>query len=452
MKCKNCQAELPEGVTLCPECGTENPVKEKMSTSKKLTIVIIALVVLIAVLVGVIVMGMGGMGSGTDDTTPDTTAAAEATTPPDGNPDDETCKGTYTAEGDTVMAIHDEVIATMGDYTLTNGQLQLYYWMGVYNFLNYNSSYLSYYGLNPAQSLDTQVCTANETQMTWQQYFLAEALSAWQRYQALAHEAEAAQFQLDEEYAEELKTLRANMDKIALEEGYADVQEMLADQMGGGCLFEDYESYMNQYYKGYLYYASLCDDLSVTDEEVKAFYDEHKDEYSENGLTDDQTRIDVRHILLQPEGCTIDSSNHVVATEEQWEACRASAQAMLDQWLAEDGTEEGFAELAKKHTADGNGEQGGLYEDVYEGDMVATFNDWCFDETRQPGDSGLVKTEFGYHIMYFVNSELLWPVYAEADLLTSMQNDLLDETVAKYPIEVDYSKILIAPVTLVSES
>ena len=209
---------------------------------------------------------------------------------------------------------------------------------------------------------------------------------------------------------------------------------------------------MYQYYMGYLYYASLCDDLTVTDEEVKTFYDEHKADYEANGLTEDAISVDVRHILLQPEGCTFDERNYVVATEEQWEACRVAAQAMLDKWLAEDSTEEGFGALAKEHTADGNGEQGGLYEDVLEGDMVPTFNDWCFDEVRRPGDSGLVKTDFGYHIMYFVNSELLWPSYAKVDLLTSMQNDLLDSYVEKHPMEVDYSKILIAPVTLVSAS
>ena len=451
MNCKNCQAELPEGVTLCPECGTENASKEKMSTSKKLTIVIIALVVLIAVLVGVIVMGMGGMGSGNTDA-PETTGAAAGTVPADGNPDDETCKGTYTAEGDAVMAANDTVIATMGEYTLTNGQFQIYYWMSVYNFLSYNSSYLAYYGLDLTQPLDTQVCTATENPMTWQQFFVSEALLAWQRYQALTHEAEAAQFQMDEEYYKDLETLAASMDEVAKQDGYENANEMLSDQMGAGCIFADYEAYMYRYYMGYLYYASECEKITATDSEIAAFFEEHKEEYAGNGLTEDQISVDVRHILLQPEGCTFDEYNYVVATEEQWEACRIEAQAMLDKWLAEDGTEEGFGALAKEHTADGNGEQGGLYEGVQEGDMVPTFNDWCFDAARKSGDSGLVKTDFGYHIMYFVDSEPLWPVYAEADLLTTRQNELLSSMVEEHPMEVDYSKILIAPVTLASAS
>ena len=37
--------------------------------------------------------------------------------------------------------------------------------------------------------------------------------------------------------------------------------------------------------------------------------------------------------------------------------------------------------------------------------MVTAFNDWCFDESRQPGDHAIVETEYGYHIMYFVENE-----------------------------------------------
>ncbi|MCL1807303.1 MAG: peptidylprolyl isomerase [Oscillospiraceae bacterium] len=81
---------------------------------------------------------------------------------------------------------------------------------------------------------------------------------------------------------------------------------------------------------------------------------------------------------------------------------KAEADRIYAEWLAGDADEDSFAELARLHTADGNGEEGGIYEGVYPGQMVAEFNDWCFDPSRQPGDHGIVKTEFGQHIMYFV--------------------------------------------------
>ena len=36
--------------------------------------------------------------------------------------------------------------------------------------------------------------------------------------------------------------------------------------------------------------------------------------------------------------------------------------------------------------------------------MVAAFNDWCFDAARKTGDTAIVETEYGCHVMYFVGT------------------------------------------------
>ena len=64
--------------------------------------------------------------------------------------------------------------------------------------------------------------------------------------------------------------------------------------------------------------------------------------------------------------------------------------------------------------------------------MVAAFNDWCFDSSRKPGDTGIVETTYGYHVMYFVgNTEQTYRDYLiESDLRTAdtdeWYNGLLD--------------------------
>ncbi|MBQ1704276.1 MAG: peptidylprolyl isomerase, partial [Clostridia bacterium] len=68
-------------------------------------------------------------------------------------------------------------------------------------------------------------------------------------------------------------------------------------------------------------------------------------------------------------------------------------------------TEDSFADLAREYSADSNASSGGLYTGIYLGQMVQEFQDWCFDESRQPGDTGIVKTDYGYHVMYFVENE-----------------------------------------------
>ena len=35
--------------------------------------------------------------------------------------------------------------------------------------------------------------------------------------------------------------------------------------------------------------------------------------------------------------------------------------------------------------------------------MVSAFNDWCFASERKHGDYEIVESEYGYHLMYFVD-------------------------------------------------
>lgn len=110
----------------------------------------------------------------------------------------------------------------------------------------------------------------------------------------------------------------------------------------------------------------------------------------------------VRHILLQHEGGTTDEDGNTTYSDAEKEATLEAAEALLNSFKEGVATEDAFATLANEHSEDtGSNTTGGLYENVYPGQMVASFNDWCFDESRQPGDTGIVESEYGYHIMYF---------------------------------------------------
>ncbi|MBQ9762539.1 MAG: peptidylprolyl isomerase [Oscillospiraceae bacterium] len=132
----------------------------------------------------------------------------------------------------------------------------------------------------------------------------------------------------------------------------------------------------------------------------------------------------VRHILVAFEGGTKNSSTgQTTYSESEKNAAKEKAQKLLDEWKAGAATEDSFAELANKNSDDGDGTTGGLYEDVYPGQMVTNFNDWCFDESRKTGDTGLVESEYGYHVMFYVgDSEELYRDYM-------ITNDKLSEDV-----------------------
>ena len=75
--------------------------------------------------------------------------------------------------------------------------------------------------------------------------------------------------------------------------------------------------------------------------------------------------------------------------------------------------------------------------------MVPAFDAWCFDASRKPGDSGLVKTEYGYHIMYFVGSEEVWISNAREKLMSERAAAIVEAGLARWPIVVDYKKVVI---------
>ena len=159
----------------------------------------------------------------------------------------------------------------------------------------------------------------------------------------------------------------------------------------------------------------------------------------------------VRHILIVPEGGKTDDKGNTTYSEEEWNACMTKAQAMLDQWLAGEATEDSFAALADEHSQD-PGSEGGLYEGVDEDtNFVTAFKDWYMDPVRQVGDYGLVKSEYGYHIMYYAGSELSWIFYTRQTMISETCNKAMEDARKAFPSEVDYSKISLGVVSLVEE-
>lgn len=113
--------------------------------------------------------------------------------------------------------------------------------------------------------------------------------------------------------------------------------------------------------------------------------------------------VDVRHILIAFP--TDDDGNVEDLTDEQKQEYYDKAKSVYDQYLA-NPTEDNFATLASANSEDpGSKDNGGLYEEVNVGDMVDAFNDWCFDASRKPGDTGIIETEYGYHVMYYVGND-----------------------------------------------
>lgn len=422
--------------------STEN-VQKNPSGIGKLILIIVLCAVLLASLTIAVLAGMGILFSESEPeaTVPPTTEepVAETTEPLN--------LKSYTVDDETALAAAGNLVSNVGDYELTNSKLQVIYRMGIYDFISANSYWLAYMNVDFSKPLDQQLYAA-QTNQSWQEVLLDYSMKTWHQYAALNMAAKEAGFELDETGQKYLADLDQNITDMVKDSGYDDLQKLLAEQVGAGVTAEDYKEYFVVSYTAMRYIEHLEKELDLSEEVLSKYFDENPDNF--NGITKDSGNVvDVRHILIKPQGGTEGEDGTVTYSEEEWETCRQTAQDILDQWKAGEATEDSFAALAKEKTEDGGSvENGGLYTEVTEGMMVPEFNDWIFDETRAYADTDLVKTTYGYHIMYFVKAQPAWLAEAKYAYLADAATKAITEATDKWQMEIDYDAICISQASI----
>lgn len=118
-------------------------------------------------------------------------------------------------------------------------------------------------------------------------------------------------------------------------------------------------------------------------------------------LRDDENTHTVRHLLVQAGNGGSDP------TQEEYDEAEAKAQSLLDEWKAGEATEDSFSALVSANSDDtGSAQNGGLISEITShSSYVEAFLDWAIDAGRKEGDVELVKTEYGWHIMYYVSTD-----------------------------------------------
>lgn len=115
-------------------------------------------------------------------------------------------------------------------------------------------------------------------------------------------------------------------------------------------------------------------------------------------------QANVRHILIKFEGGTKNKeTGETTYTDEEKAAARKKAEDILAEWSNGEKTEDSFAALAKDKSGDsGTKSNGGLIENInWDSGYVPTFAEWSLSE-HKAGDTGIIESVYGYHIMYYV--------------------------------------------------
>lgn len=365
----------------------------------------------------------------------------------DGNPGSLRCKDSYLVAAEEFDP--DTPVAWLGGETLTAGQLQAWYWLTVCGYVGEQEPDLS-------RPLEEQVCPLTEEGLSWQHYFLRRAIDSWQTFQSLVLAAREPMpvteelFSPNDEDHEAYFPAGIPAEKVL----YADrdcftpnsVHQEYLDSLPA-CLSELAQS------RGAGSIGTLAgtrdSDVAAAAETLNLaymFFTEKTWEEAKSASFDADT-VSIRQCLLIP-----DSDE-----ETAWTACKTKADKLLKDWsghwLTYRNSDSNFARLANENSMDtGTRADGGLLTGIREGQLIEPLDTWCFDPARQPGDTAVIQSELGFHIVYFRGRR----TQAEAEdgkaALSACVAGLLEQAASYGGAEVDYSSLTLAPMTVAEVS
>lgn len=374
---------------------------------------------------------------------------------------------------DTREPAPDAVAATVGDVSLTNAQLQVFYWAQVAAHKQTDLEQPDF-----RVPLWWQKCPLAEGDVTWEKYFLDKALETWHAAQALTlqgndeglpeEERYKPQEDLHEKYlqdkpataflygyndAYQINTLHKNyieqlpdlFDTVAAELGYADGEELA--QQAFGTTEEALCEAAGVYNRGYSYYTAL----SYLIEEEEAEDDE---------VEEGEACVSFRQILLIPEhpkyyskkkqqsepqvAYGISETGKVSCVETGWVNCERKAKDMLRDFNGSFlCSEYYFGQLAFEHSADvGSQGNGGYYANMVKDQVLDDLEEWLFDPDREPGETTYIRTEYGVHLLYFSEGTTLEQKAKDDAALTEKHLDIIEAAKEKYPMTVNEEAIV----------
>lgn len=378
-----------------------------------------------------------------------------------------TCKASYTVAPGSGDA--EKIAATAGDEKLTNGMLQILYLSQVNSYRAAGPKIAPDFSL----PLDCQPCPLEEG-LSWQHYFLKKAILSWQAQQAALAQAAGPQIITEQAFCPNetddlhgkniapdlpvnnflyqdlpcytpnklhqayLDSMAQTMDTLAAGAGFADLEAM-ARQLGVSA--GDFLQAALDYNTAYMFFTEKSYGLEPTDEAVSDYLQEQGTQLS--GSDGSWEAVDIRHILLIPQGAETAADGTVTATQAQWEQAEQEAQEILTAWrsVPQFREPEGeFARLASIHSEDDASRlDGGYYENLRPGQLVEPLNEWCFSDERQPGDTAIMRSDYGCHIVYLAACRESSRTDARNALVLRLEQEQWTQWLEALPLTPDYS-------------
>ncbi|HHW00334.1 MAG TPA: hypothetical protein GXX36_12350 [Clostridiaceae bacterium] len=178
--------------------------------------------------------------------------------------------------------------------------------------------------------------------------------------------------------------------------------------------------YMEQYL-AYKFYLSETSAINITDDEIKSVYDSDPKSFD---------MVTARHILISKRNL---ETGEWYSEEEQQEA-----ENMAKDLLERVNAGEDMEKLAQEYSEDtGVTENGGLYTFTKFDSYVQEFKDWAIN--ANVGDTGIVESTYGYHVMRLENRETIPYEDVEAGIKNSMLQEKFKELLEEWKKDPAYA-------------
>ena len=127
-----------------------------------------------------------------------------------------------------------------------------------------------------------------------------------------------------------------------------------------------------------------------------------------------------------------EGESHTTEEDEAADAlAKAEAERLLEEFKKGEMTKEAFEALAAGKNEDSNE----FYENVKTGAMVTEIEDFIYSEDRQVNDVEVIKTDYGYHVTWFMgDGEAVWFVDAKNNLYAEEVEQWVKDLEAATPI------------------
>jgi hypothetical protein len=294
------------------------------------------------------------------------------------------------------MAVHQTYVVVDNE-NVSRLEYDFNYYSVLNNYISQYGSYLSYFGLDITQDLSTQMYSDT---MTWKDYFDQMAIESIKQGKALMKDAANKGYTYDT--TEDFKILQESMKEQAKSQSITD-KEFLQTMYGPYATIGRLSPYLKDTLFLTSYYLQLDEELSPTDEEIQAYYEEHKEDYDSidfrmtevsavlptepTDAADDDTAEDGAETA---EDSTETTDEAYQPTDEEIAAAMAEAKIEADALLPSISTD------------------GTLQENVTRVSMTSAIREWMFDSVRKEGDTEVLEDSTGhkYYVVEFVKRYL----------------------------------------------